>query len=296
MQIHENLFYDTPSGLRLVADRFGAAERRTVLLAHGGGQTRYTWQACSRKLFQAGYSAISVDLRGHGESSWSPDGDYAIERFAEDLMTVADSCPEPPILVGASLGGVAGLVAQGDPTYRGRRRFAGLVLVDIAPRVNLGGVNKVLSFMRENLDNGFASVEEASDAIARYMPNRPRPKNLSGLAKNLRYKSGRYYWHWDPRFITTTSRREGRPPEEPDRLEAAARALEVPTLLIRGGKSELVDIEAAERFAEQVPQGEYVDVSDAGHMVAGDKNDAFGDAVLTFLRQHFPVEDVDRFL
>lgn len=271
--------------LHIAADSFGPERGRPVLLAHGGGQTRHAWQACGKSLGQRGYHALALDLRGHGESDWAPDGDYAIERFAEDILSIADRLEEAPVLVGASLGGIAGLIAQGEYARTGHRGFAALVLVDITPRMNMEGVQKILGFMSSNLDTGFASLEEAADAIAQYLPARPRPKSLSGLAKNLRLRNGRYFWHWDPSFINGSQRPQGS--RDPVRLENAARAVSVPTLLIRGNKSELVDAEAVRMFSELVPHHEFVDVLDAGHMVAGDSNDAFNAAVIDFLDRMF---------
>lgn len=210
-----------------------------------------------------------------------------MERFAEDLLDIADGFSEPPVLVGASLGGISGMIAQGEYAQAGRRGFAALVLVDITPQMNMEGVQKILGFMSSNLEEGFASLEEAANAISRYMPNRPRPKDLSGLAKNLRLKEdGRYYWHWDPRFITGTQRPQGS--REPERLEMAARSIQIPTLLVRGRNSDLVTVAAAQQFAEIVPHSEFVDVANAGHMVAGDKNDIFISAVLDFLTRAAP--------
>ncbi|MBX3488501.1 alpha/beta hydrolase [Parvibaculum sp.] len=273
--------------LKIAAEAFGPDQGRPVLLAHGGGQTRHAWQACGKTLGENGYYALAVDLRGHGESDWSPDGDYRMERFAEDILDIADSFRVPPILVGASLGGIAGMIAQGEYAKAGRRGFAALILVDITPQMNIEGVQKIIGFMSENLEEGFASLEEAADTISRYMPGRTRPKDLSGLAKNLRRReNGRYYWHWDPRFITGTQKPQGS--REPERLEIAARSLKIPTLLVRGRDSDLVTVEAARQFAEIVPHSEFVDVANAGHMVAGDKNDIFTSAVLDFLTRMAP--------
>lgn len=283
----KRISFTLPNNLKIAADAFGPEQGRPVLLAHGGGQTRHAWQACGERLGESGYYAITIDMRGHGESDWSPDGDYTMERFAEDLLDIADGFSELPVLVGASLGGISGMIAQGELAKAGRRGFAALVLVDITPRMNMEGVEKILGFMAANLEEGFASLEEAADTISHYIPNRPRPKNLSGLAKNLRLReNGRYYWHWDPRFITGTRRPQGS--REPERLEMAARSLNIPTLLIRGRDSDLVTIEAAREFAELVPHSEFVDVANAGHMVAGDKNDKFISAVLDFLTRTAP--------
>ena len=284
---HSQVVITLPNSIKLAADTFGPRSGRPVLLAHGGGQTRHAWQTCGATLGENGYYALAIDLRGHGESDWAFDGDYSMERFAEDLLDVGDQFQEAPVLVGASLGGIGGMIAQGEYAKSGRRGFAALVLVDITPRMSVDGVEKILGFMASNLDTGFATLEDAADAIARYIPNRPRPRDLSGLAKNLRLKeNGRYYWHWDPRFITGTQRPQGG--RDPVRLEKAARSLNLPTLLIRGRDSELVTAEDAEHFVSLVPHSEYVDVADAGHMVAGDRNDKFTNAVLNFMGRTFP--------
>jgi peroxiredoxin len=136
------------------------------------------------------------------------------------------------------------------------------------------------------MESGFGSLDEVADAIQAYNPHRPRPTNLSGLEKNLRKRDGRWYWHWDPAFIS--GRLGGRDETrsslvDPDRLQAAARALTIPTLLVRGRVSDLLSEEGAQEFLQLVPHARMVDVSGAGHMVAGDRNDLFNDAVVGFL-------------
>jgi len=283
-----HLTYTTPDGLRLAADAWGDPHRRAVLLMHGGGQTRHAWGGTARALAAEGWYAVAGDLRGHGDSDWAPDGNYAMEAFAHDLTTVARTFAEPPVLVGASLSGLAGLLAQGTATRDGDGRdgtlFAALVLVDVTPRLDAAGARHIVDFMSARLEQGFATLEDAADTIAAYIPHRTRPKDLRGLAKNLRlHPDGRYRWHWDPRFVTGK-----RPPdvdEEPEHLFACARALRIPTLLVRGRMSDLVTPEAAEEFLAMVPGAQFADVSDAGHMVAGDRNDIFTAAVADFLRR-----------
>jgi len=265
--------------VQLVADVFGTARRGFVVLAHGGGQTRHAWARAGQRIAAAGWSAVVLDLRGHGESGWSPTGDYRLTRFARDLALVAEQLGHKPHLVGASLGGLAGLMAE---THTDPGAFASLTLVDITPRMEPAGVARVVGFMAEKVEDGFANLDEAADVIARYLPHRTRPTDLSGLAKNLRQGSdGRYRWHWDPRFITSvvTTRDE----HAMDEFEARAGQLRLPVHLIRGRMSELVSDEAARAFLQTIPHASYSDVADAGHMVAGDRNDAFIAAVVQFL-------------
>jgi pimeloyl-ACP methyl ester carboxylesterase len=272
------LRFTTDDGLTLVADAWGDPARPPVLLLHGGGQTRHAWGGTARSLAASGRYAVSLDLRGHGESGWAPDANYALGRFARDAIGVAAALPARPAVVGASLGGLSALLALAGE----EEPFSALVLVDITPRMERQGAENILAFMRDRVLEGYASLEEAADAIARYLPHRRRPSDLSGLSKNLRRgEDGRWRWHWDPQFVLGPHR----PGSDlsPLRLDATVRRLSLPTLLVRGRMSELVSEEAARAFLEQVPHARYADVSGAGHMVAGDRNDAFTEAVLHFL-------------
>jgi pimeloyl-ACP methyl ester carboxylesterase len=271
----------------LVADAYGDPSDPPVVLLHGGGQTRHSWDNSARSLGAAGWYALTVDLRGHGDSDWSPDGDYSMDRFAEDVRAVARSLPSRPALVGASLGGMSSLLAVGECD---EEIATGLVLVDIAPRVEMEGVARIRQFMRSGL-KGFPDLESAADAIAAYNPHRPRPKDLSGLKKNLRQKEdGRWYWHWDPKFMGLADGEDpgldGMPSRRmanPERLEDAARRLRLPTLIVRGGSSDLLSEDGVKAMLELVPHAKHVDVAGAGHMVAGDRNDRFNNAVVEFL-------------
>ena len=267
-------------GLSLAADVAGPRGAPTVILGHGGGQTRHSWDKAEQQLARAGYFAINYDLRGHGDSDWSPDGDYSVTTRANDLAAVAEVGNRPLALVGASLGGITALAA----TCRGLN-VAALVLVDIVPKMSLKGVTRIRDFMTAN-PHGFASLEEAADAISAYYPERPRPKDLSGLNKNLRlHPDGRYYWHWDFRMMTD---QRADPSQLIGMLDAADWTDRVPTLLVRGMKSDIVDDDGVEDLRRRIPQLEIADIRGAGHMVAGDKNDEFNGAVIDFLRRVMP--------
>jgi pimeloyl-ACP methyl ester carboxylesterase len=283
----ERKIYEGAAGNRLVADVAGHA-RRCALLLHGGGQTRHAWDETARRLAAAGWSTISLDQRGHGESDWVEDGAYAFTDYAADAAVVAKALSAeygfPPVVIGASLGGIAALLALGAR----QPPFAALVLVDVVPRMDPAGVAHVQGFMRAHAREGFATIEAAADAVAAYLPHRPRPKSLDGLRKNLRRdEDGRWRWHWDPRFLDGPRNVNTDWEDVELALEAAARRLSIPTLLVRGGSSELVPEGAAQAFLNLAPQADYADVADARHMVAGDRNDVFADAVLTFLKRYF---------
>ncbi len=266
-------------GIHLVADVWGDDEAWPVLLMHGGGQTRHAWGSAASALAAGGWKAVSLDLRGHGDSEWALNGDYSFTAFAADCVAVADQLGRPPVLVGASLGGVAAMLAEGGSD---RVVSTGLVVVDITHRSNPEGIQRIRDFMSSGL-GGFASLDDAADAIAAYTPNRPKRMNPAGLMKVLRQRrDGRWYWHWDPKFLE-----HGRtevPREDFQALfEAALRNIKVPTLLVRGLLSDVVTEEGVQDFLEQIPGAKLVDVGEAAHMVAGDQNDAFSRAVIDFL-------------
>ena len=260
-----------------------------VLLLHGGGQTRHAWYKTAEEIARKGHTAFALDQRGHGDSEWIANGAYEFSDYAADAKVVAAELTRrsgtKPIVIGASLGGIASLLAEGNSERdKGANVFSALVLVDITPRVDQTGVAKVHSFMRANAREGFASIADAAQAVTDYLPQRPRPKSNEGLKKNLRLSpDGRWRWHWDPRFL------DGPRAVGTDRrgIEAAlieaARMIAIPALLVRGGSSELVKEAHAKEFLELVPHADYVDVSGARHMVAGDRNDHFSAAVLSFI-------------
>ena len=271
---------ETSSGLVLTVDEW-AGSGSPVVLAHGGGQTRHSWGGTAATLAAHGHRVVSMDLRGHGDSDWAPDRDYSMDAYASDGISVIEAIGEPVAWVGASLGGMTGLHAVNTSP----QQFSSITLVDITPRPAAAGVSRILEFMAAKAHEGFATLDEAADAIAAYQPHRPRPSDLTGLAKNLRQREGRWFWHWDPAFLSV----RGAPGSEHardrhhDQLEAMAREMTLPTMLVRGRLSDLVTQSEVDAFLEMVPHANYVDVADAAHMIAGDKNDVFTDAVVDFL-------------
>ena len=282
----QSITFDGAEGNRLVGDVYPStrAHAPPVLLLHGGGQTRHAWRETGRRLAEQGIAtAIVIDQRGHGDSDWSASGSYGFDHFAQDLVVVTDEIAtrytRRPVLIGASLGGIAGLLAEGEAD---RPIVSALVLVDVTPHMDPAGVSRILAFMGEHLDAGFATIEDAADAVATYLPHRPRPKSLRGLERNLKlHPDSRLRWHWDPRFLTGPQYDA----EVCGRLVAAATRLTVPVLLVRGRESELVAEHHARQFLDLVPGARYADVAGASHMVAGDRNDAFAAAVMDFLTE-----------
>jgi peroxiredoxin len=274
------------NGVRIVADRLGDPLAPAVVFLHGGGQTRRSWGRAAAAVAERGWQAVTVDFRGHGESEWSDDGDYRVTTFAEDVLEVLRQLPPRPVLVGASLGGFTAMLLAGELSPNTVRA---VILVDIVPDMNQSGATRIHSFMYDRMASGFASLDEVADAIQEYNPNRGRPTDLDGLRTNLRLRDGRWYWHWDPKFIDGTSALPPIEVMEVDRMHAAVEAIlhnNVPMLLVRGQMSDLVTEEKADEFIARFPQIDFVDVGGAGHMVAGDRNDIFAGAVVEFLARH----------
>jgi pimeloyl-ACP methyl ester carboxylesterase len=277
------------AGVRLAGDEWGDPDAPPALLLHGAGQTRHSWRTTGSILATAGWHAIALDLRGHGDSERSAAGHYRLDDFAADVIAVSQDLPAPPVLVGASLGGLAALVAvarSGDPV-------PALVLVDISVHVEHEGSSRVVRFMTANAD-GFPSLEAAAAAIADFNPQRPPTTNLKGLRKNLRRRpDGRWVWHWDPRIMDGGPNSIAWQVQDPGTGEPmlahhlavrqAAPSITVPTLLIRGLRSELVSERSVQALHEVIPHATHLDVAEAGHMIVGDRNDAFTASLADYL-------------
>ena len=268
-------------GIYLTADIGGNPANPAVIFLHGGGQTRHSWKQAASELVAMDYHVISLDLRGHGESDWSPTGDYSLDAHIADLKAVVAMLETPAVLVGASLGGVISLVAAAEFTSS---EISAIILVDVVPRMEKSGTDAIRAFMSAN-EQGFESVEEAADSVAKYLPHRPRPKNTEGLKKNLRVgDNGRLFWHWDPAVMNGI--------DEPSyfamRMEAVAPQLDQPILLLKGDKSEIVSENGVAALQQIVPQIQYIEIDNAAHMVAGDNNDVFNAVIEQFIRENSP--------
>jgi pimeloyl-ACP methyl ester carboxylesterase len=267
--------------LVLVADEWNRGARAadgnpTVLMLHGGGQNRFSWKNTGQILADEGFHVVALDSRGHGDSDRSPDSIYTVDALCADTLQVLEQIGRPVILIGASMGGMTGMLVA---HAAGPQKVTKLVLVDVVPRYEKDGSARIREFMASGI-NGFESLDEAADAVAAYLPYRTRPRSPEGLKKNLRRRDGRWYWHWDPAFLTA-------PMDDPfvrvEKLERAVIETAIPILLIRGKLSDVVSTEAVKDFLEKVPHAEFVELSDAGHTAAGDDNDAFSEAVVQFV-------------
>ena len=267
--------------IKIAADVWGSNNEELVILLHGGGQTRHAWGDTGKKLAEAGYHSVALDLRGHGDSEWHADGDYSIRAYKDDLVSIINEIGKPARLVGASLGGMASLLLAGDEINSDL--CTALIMVDIGIYPDPVGSDRIVSFMLSG-EGGFNSLEDVAKSISDYLPHRKKPKDLEGLKKNLRLKDdGRYYWHWDPRFIR---RRPGSQDREGyfDLQLKAAEKVTIPTLLIRGALSDVVTMEDVDYFLSVISHAKFVEIEKAAHMIAGDRNDIFAEEAIKFLK------------
>lgn len=266
-------------GLDLTADRWRPAQgnRGAVLLLHGGGQTRHSWQRTGIRLANHGWTTYAIDARGHGESSWADDGDYSSAAQARDIRSIATHLTTTPVLVGASMGGMTALTAQAE-----YQLGQALVLIDIAPKAETDGINRIRQFMESGL-RGFDTLDDAVDAVSAYNPQRDRPPRADGLRKNLRQRDGRWYWHWDPRILDHPENGPAGAVAREIRARRAAESVTVPTLLIRGAQSDVVSDSGAQDLLRTIAGSRQIDVSGAGHMVSGDDNDVLSEGLVEFL-------------
>jgi pimeloyl-ACP methyl ester carboxylesterase len=276
----ETLFFPG-EGVRLAADAFGDAAAPPVIFLHGGGQSRRSWASSAERVANAGYYALCVDLRGHGESGWASDGDYALDAYARDVERLLPALHRPAALVGASRGGQAALV--GGARHPTRVRM--IMLADVAPGIAEDGVEKIRVFFRASKD-GFASVDEAAEILAQHR-GLPRQADISGLAKAMRRgESGRLFWHWDP--LTVSPAFLGGPLEDAAMREAAAQ-VGSPVILVRGELSELVTPESVRLFRALTPHLQVVEAAGVGHMLTGDRNEVFAETLLAHLSRYMPL-------
>jgi pimeloyl-ACP methyl ester carboxylesterase len=264
-------------GVALAGEFRGDPDERLLVFLHGAGQSGSSWTRAAVRLASAGWRTLTLDLRGHGASDRAPGGRYAVDDLRDDVVAVLEAVDEPAAIVGASMGGwLAILVAAALP----REAVRGIVLADSAHRGDETGGAGLLEFVRGAAD-GYASAQDAADALAAVALGGGAPPDPARLRHVLRSADGRLWWHWDPAFaelwgaVDSTSHAE--------RVLAAARTLDCPLLLARGADSRLITDEIATEFCDRVPAARRIDLPGVGHMFSGDDNAVFVEAIGPFL-------------
>lgn len=261
-----------------------------VLCLHGGGQTAYMFEELGASLADRAH-VVAPDLPSHGDSD--PSATAPMSPGGPLHHGIADTMPplldefgmDRVVLVGASLGGMAGItLADQAPD-----RVAGIALIDVAHKLEAEGVRKIIDFMTAH--ESFASLEEAAAAIADYLPRRKAPR-VESLTRNLRQRpDGRWEWkHAVGRRMREHREAGGEGSHPADNLqlvlsgvEAAARRIRCPVLVLRGEHSDVLSEDGAADLVDLVPNGRVALVADAGHLAAGDNPHTTVDIVVDFL-------------
>lgn len=267
----------TRDGVALCLEHVGDAGAPPVIFAHGFGQTRHAWNDTAAAIAAQGRHAVSIDGRGHGNSGWLVGDAYRLEQFVDDARQVVAHVGGRPTWVGASMGGLIGMIAEGESTTS---LFDSLVLVDVTPRWETAGVERIMRFMRAKPD-GFDSLDDAQAAVREYLPHRANDQTPRKLEKLLvRGDDGRFRWHWDPRLLDTVAQESA---SWSERLVDAAKNLRCPVLLVSGGRSDIVSDRTIAEFQQLVPHADHHCIADATHMVAGDANAVFTAVIADWL-------------
>jgi pimeloyl-ACP methyl ester carboxylesterase len=222
---------------------------------------------------------LALDQRGHGDSEWARDADYANHEMALDAGAFIAALGLPrPVLIGHSMGARnAMLLTRHDPA-----RLRALVVVDAGPEVSQRGREVIAGFVQANQE--FDDLEQFAENVRRYDPYRPRAHIERTVKYNmLRRADGKFVSKCDaaPRRLGLA---RGTGPLETVTLEDARR-FDLPVLVVRGEHSNILAPDAAERFRDALPRGTLVTVPACGHNVHGQNTPGFLEALAPFLRR-----------
>jgi pimeloyl-ACP methyl ester carboxylesterase len=254
---------------------WGTDGRPPILFLHGGGLTAHTWDLVCLALRHS-HRCLALDQRGHGDSGWSPHGDYGPEAFVSDIEALVDHLElDRPVLVGQSLGGINAL----SYAVRHADELTALVVVDAGPQVRWEDGRRIRDFISTTAE--LQSVEEFVERARAFNPRRdPRLLRRSLLHNLRRLPDGRLARKSDPGLLAAM--RAGFD-ERVDDLDSALDAITCPTLVLRGAQSEVFSDRQAERLAQRLPRGSWMRIEDAGHTIQGDNPRALSDALASFL-------------
>lgn len=258
------------------ADEAVARAAPSILVLHGSNQSAHSWDLVSLHLADR-FNVFALDQRGHGDSEWSRDSDYSSEAMGLDAAAFIDAIGLDHLyVVGHSMGGQNAMrLALAHP-----ERVSRLVLVDIGPEVSADGASSIRRFVTETRE--FDDLEHFVARVQAYDPYRSREHIERTVKYNLiRRADGKYISKHDhgPRLAATGEhRRRG------DRFSLDdVRHLPMPLLLIRGADSNVLEADAAVRFADAVPDGRLITVPTAGHNVQSQNTAGFLEALVPFL-------------
>lgn len=247
------------------------------VLLHGRGECSGVWRTLTEDA-SADHRFLSIDLRGHGDSSWDPEGDYGSRALARDVLEVLLALNiRKPILIGHSLGGSVALQLTGML----EQFTAGLVLVDFGPESDASSSQKV----RAEIIDTPARFDSIDEYVLWLRDRRPlaNGRALRNLAAHAlrRTQTGAFEPKLDRRVADDSPLSEEPHADEFWRMLSSARC---PSLVVRGIGSAVLKPQVALRLAHQaLPKGRLATISGAGHAVMTDNPEEFNRTIRTFL-------------
>ena len=264
----------TVNGMNFHYLEWGSPGNPLVVMLHGGSQQAHSWDFVSLPLSEH-HHIIAMDQRGHGDSDWAPDGDYTIEAHQGDIDGFISALGLDGFhLIGHSMGGRNSYVWASNNS----RKLKSLVIVDTGPEAQSRGRNRIQNF--RELPDELDTFEEFATRVQEYT-GRTREQTLGALKYSIRQRAdGKWTWKYD-KALRTPGRNERQWTSE--QLWDAVVKITCPTLVIRGGNSDIFADATMAKMKEVIPNCSTVTVPDAGHLVAGDNPADF----LTAVREHY---------
>ena len=249
---------------------WGEPKRPAMVLLHGLTGHARMWDAFARAM-AASHRVIALDQRGHGDTEWPRPPAYDTADFVGDLRAFVDARGvERFTLIGLSMGAHNALAFA----IRYPELVERLVSVDVPPTIRLPRDRRALAGS-DPARSGFESIEAAFAAERPVYPLSSQEVLMHRVRHNLRQREdGRWVWKHSPDVARHWN---------PDDLSEAIRAIRCPTLIVRGGESEVLDAETATRTTEAIPHAMLVTVEDSGHSVPMDKPAEFERVVREFV-------------
>ena len=264
------------NGLNLHYLEWGDSANPTVLMLHGGSQQAHSWDFISLALSDE-FHVLALDQRGHGDSDWAPEGDYSIEAQQGDIDGFVKALGlDGFVLIGHSMGGRNAYVWAS----RHPKALKGLVIVDTGPESGGPGQDRIRRF--RELPDELDSFEEFAQRIQQYT-GRSREQTLGALKYSIRQRpDGKWTWKYDKRMRTPGQRQ---PTWTSEQLWECVDRIACPTLVVRGGESDVFLVETMDRMQQTIPDCVAVTIPRAGHLVQGDNPVDFAAAVQDLLRR-----------
>ena len=263
--------------LKLAYQEWGPDDGPVILALHGFGVSGHMFDEFGQRASDR-YRLINLDQRGHGDSEWAPDGDYTRETFVADVEAVREGLGfQQVILMGHSMGGLNAV----EYTFQHPDRVSALILVDVGPEAAKEGVDNIMRFTRgpDELD-----FDEFVQNAMRFNTRRTEENIRERMRHRLRpLENGKWTWKFDKRFREGEGAVRSGSEISSDELWRRFRELAPPVLLVRGGQSDILSQEVAERVVAEVASARLVVVPEAGHSVPGDNPDGFTAAITEFL-------------